>query len=269
MPFLKIQQGDLYYHVLSQGPLMVFVNDWVLSHAYWMPLVRRLSRSYGCVIYDPRGVGRSTYFHPEASYAIETHAEDLHQLIVSLQSGYVHLVGHGIGGVIAGLCMKTHPQDVRTLTLIATDSAVDSGLQGVMKYTQSLILLHRLASVPLIRSLILRRYALGRLPDDARKEILADFSHLNPQAAWETMMTALEDHPQKEFMAGLSTSTVPSLFVACGQDKLSSTEGARGLFDRVTQGRLVTMHTAGHFPMLEFPDKLAQILEDFHVAVTR
>jgi pimeloyl-ACP methyl ester carboxylesterase len=267
MPYLRLQEGDIYYQRLGQGPPLVFVNDWVLSHTYWEPVLRLLSPSYSCITYDPRGVGRSAYFDPGASYAVEAHAEDLHQLIVSLRSGYVHLVGHGLGGVIAGLCLKAHPQDVRTLTLIATDSADNPPLYDKIKHAQSLIILRRLAAVPLVRSLVLRRYSLGRLPDDPRKEIVADFGQMNPQAAWETMITALEEQTLSQFLTGVTTATVPILLVACGQDKVSSSEGMRALFNKIDRGRLVTMHASGHFPMLEFPEKFVQILQDFYSAV--
>jgi pimeloyl-ACP methyl ester carboxylesterase len=170
-----------------------------------------------------------------------------------------------VGAVIAGLCLKRHPQDAQSLSLIAAeaDLAASEGLENRMKRIQSLIILRRLAALPLVRGLVLRRYSLGLLSPPARKELTHDFSHLNPRAAWETMGTALEETAFQEYLSGVSQVNVPVLLVACGKDQLTSVHNARKLFARIQRGRLVTMHGCGHFPMLEAPQKFAELLRDF------
>lgn len=271
MPYLRLEDGDLYYHCQGEGAPVVFVNDWVLSQHYWQPVIRELSPSFWCITYDPRGVGRSASFPPTASYAVETHAEDLHHLIIALRSGYVHLVGHGVGAMIAGLCLRRHPQDVRSLSLIAAeaDPAAGESLDNRVKQIQSLIILRRLAALPLVRNLVLRRYALELLPPAARKELTHDFSHLNPRAAWQTMGTALEEIVFDEYLSGVSQMAVPVLLVACGRDRITPVHNARKLFARVQRGRLVTLHSCGHFPMLQAPEQLARLLREFFTLTMR
>ncbi|MBI3950279.1 MAG: alpha/beta hydrolase [Acidobacteria bacterium] len=271
MPYLRVDEGDLYYHRVGEGAPLVFVNDWVLSQTYWQDVTQELSRDYCCVTYDPRGVGQSRTFQPNASYAIEAHAEDLHQVIISLRSGLVHVVGHGLGGLFAGLCLRAHPQDVQTLSLISAEAEIGASevLDGRLKYIQTLIILRRLATVPLLRSLILRRYSLGELPVSARRALVSDFAHLNPRASWETIGTALEQRTYDEYIAGVSQANVPVLLLACGRDHLVSVESARKLFARIHRGRLVTMHGSGHFPMSEYPQKFTEILRDFLAATER
>jgi pimeloyl-ACP methyl ester carboxylesterase len=265
MSYLKVDGGQVYYHRVGEGVPIVFVNDWVLSLAYWQTVTRELSRDFCCVTYDPRGFGRSTSFPPTAPFDIETHAHELHELIVSLRAGYVHLVGHGLGAVVAGLCLKAHPQDVQTLSLITAESELgtETFIEDRLKYIQMLIVLRRWATWPLVRSLILRRYSLGHLPWVLRKELLHDFAHLNPRAAWQTISTALEDQPFQDYIAGVSQSAVPVLLLACGRDNLVPVESVRKMFARVHRGRLVTMHSTGHFPMLESPEKFIEILRNF------
>jgi len=97
---------------------------------------------------------------------------------------------------------------------------------------------------------------------------MSDFSHLNPRASWETIGTAMEEPTFQQYVAGVSNAMVPVLLLACGRDQLTSVDGARKLFARVQRGRLVTMHGSGHFPMVEAPQKFAEILRQFlNVAV--
>ncbi len=265
MPYLRVTDGDLYYQRIGDGSPIVFINDWVLTHNYWQDAVKNLSRDHCCVVYDPRGVGRSQSFEPTASYSIETHAEDLHELIISLRSGLVHLMAHGLGAMVAGLCLRAHPQDAQTLSLIAAeaDMGPDEVLDGRLKYVQALIVLRKLATVPLIRGLVLRRYSLGQLPPAARKIVSTDFAHLDPRAAWQAIGTALDEQAFKEYIAGISQTNLPVLLVAGGRDNLAPVEHSRKLFARIQRGRLATIHSAGHFPMIESPPKFCEILRNF------
>lgn len=55
-------------------PVLVFVHGWLLSRAYWQPLIQQLSPYYQCLTYDLRGFGdsqisrqeRQTRLSPEA-----------------------------------------------------------------------------------------------------------------------------------------------------------------------------------------------------------
>jgi 2-succinyl-6-hydroxy-2,4-cyclohexadiene-1-carboxylate synthase len=43
----------------NAAPVLVFVHGWLLSRAYWQPIVQRLSASSQCLCYDLRGFGNS------------------------------------------------------------------------------------------------------------------------------------------------------------------------------------------------------------------
>lgn len=271
MPYVRVDEGGIYYQRVGRGPPLIFVNDWALSHSYWHSVVARLSRHFSCIVYDPRGVGWSNAFPSTTSFHIEHHVDDLHRLILALRSGDVHVVGHGMGALVAGLCLRQHPQDVRTLSLVAphTGSAMDEAREAYVKSVQTLIILRRVATWPLIRHVVLRRYGLGRLSVQQRKSLLTDFAQLNPRAGWETIATALDGATSGECLAGLRRSRIPILLLACGQDPLTSVESIRQWFAQIHRGRLVTMRRTGHFPMLEATEKFAELLRDFLAAASR
>jgi 2-succinyl-6-hydroxy-2,4-cyclohexadiene-1-carboxylate synthase len=43
----------------DSSPVLVFVHGWLLSRAYWQPVIQQLSESYSCLSYDMRGFGDS------------------------------------------------------------------------------------------------------------------------------------------------------------------------------------------------------------------
>ena len=43
----------------DSSPVLVFVHGWLLSRAYWQPVIQQLSSRYSCLSYDMRGFGES------------------------------------------------------------------------------------------------------------------------------------------------------------------------------------------------------------------
>lgn len=115
--------------------VLVFIHGWLLSRAYWQPLIQKLSPHYQCLTYDLRGFGdsqpigggsareplwaaRSEYNSeacsaaeasmfaagataPIPGYAPADYARDLDALLTTLNLSNVWLVGHSLGGSIA------------------------------------------------------------------------------------------------------------------------------------------------------------------------
>jgi pimeloyl-ACP methyl ester carboxylesterase len=266
MPQFSFDDGQLYYYRSGAGWPVVFVNDWPLSHHYWGLAAHLLRPSFSVIGFDPRGAGKSQLFSEHSTFDIETQAEDLHRLIVGLGLSEVHLVGHSIGALVAGLCLNAHPQDVRTITIINPLLMPGDGeaLDRFLKYTQVVLMLKNLTAIPLVRNVLLSRYSYGRVPGPYRKPLIEDFLSVNVKAAWETIHSATEEQTLNAFAQALASTNRPVLIIACTKDKLSSGETARWLYGRIKTGSLVTLNTQYHFPMLESPERFTALLKDFY-----
>lgn len=266
MPLVRVPDGALYYQRVGQGPPVLLVNEWPFSHRYWGPLVDRLKSMYEVIRFDPRGIGRSRSFPPDAPYDVEAHAEDLHELIRSLGLGEVHLVAHALGAVPAAVCLRFHPQDVRTLAifnpLVRPEQPQLTGKQ--LTSAQILLLSKKLAAVPLLSDLLLRRYAVGRLPKPYRRILAEDLLDTDVRAAWALIHSATEEVILREVLAALREFPRPVLIVACRRDARASLETARWIFDRIRSGMLVTLTASAHFPMLDAPETVSRVLAEFY-----
>ncbi|HTV03089.1 MAG TPA: alpha/beta hydrolase [Luteitalea sp.] len=88
---------ELYYQDLGQGPVVVLIHGWPLSHKMWEGQINALTAAgYRCVAYDRRGFGQSG--RPTGGYDYDTFASDLHDVLVALDLRDVTLAGFSMGG---------------------------------------------------------------------------------------------------------------------------------------------------------------------------
>lgn len=91
----------------------------------WWPdsLVSRLSEAgYQVIWFDHRYTGKSTTNLPgDVRYDVFDLASDLTAILDAYKIKEAHLIGMSLGGYIAQIAAITHPQRVRSLTLIASE----------------------------------------------------------------------------------------------------------------------------------------------------
>jgi non-heme chloroperoxidase len=98
MPTITVNDGtQIYYKDWGTGQPIVFSHGWPLSaDAFEDQMVFLASRGYRCIAHDRRGHGRSS--QPWNGNDMDTYADDLAELVNSLDlKGAIH-VGHSTGG---------------------------------------------------------------------------------------------------------------------------------------------------------------------------
>ncbi|WDZ95881.1 alpha/beta hydrolase [Herbaspirillum sp. WKF16] len=88
---------EIYYKDWGSGQPVVFSHGWPLDGDMWEYQMNFLAeRGYRVIAYDRRGFGRSG--QPWSGYDYDTFADDLHQLIETLDLREAVLVGFSMGG---------------------------------------------------------------------------------------------------------------------------------------------------------------------------
>lgn len=146
-PLAASESSHSQYQGQNQPQTLVFVHGWLLSRAYWQPLVQRLASRYRCLTYDLRGFGESTG-RPEAldvvkrtirlpagkslpmaettqrgsfsatPYSLAAYAQDLEALLDELEIENTWLLGHSLGGSIALWAAYLLPERVKGVVCI-------------------------------------------------------------------------------------------------------------------------------------------------------
>src|SRR5450759_1499824 len=88
---------EIYYKDWGTGQPVVFSHGWPLSADSWEAQMMFLaSNGYRCIAHDRRGHGRSS--QPWNGYDMDTCADDLAELIETLNLKYAVLIGFSAGG---------------------------------------------------------------------------------------------------------------------------------------------------------------------------
>jgi non-heme chloroperoxidase len=98
MAILKVKDGtEIYYKDWGKGQPVVFSHGWPLSSDAWEDQMLFLAdRGFRCIAHDRRGHGRSS--QPWDGNEMDTYADDLAELVESLDLKDAIHVGHSTGG---------------------------------------------------------------------------------------------------------------------------------------------------------------------------
>ena len=98
MSMITVKDGtQIYYKDWGQGQPILFSHGWPLSGDAWEAQMLFLaSNGYRCIAHDRRGHGRSSQLWE--GNEMNTYADDLAELIETLDLKELCLIGHSTGG---------------------------------------------------------------------------------------------------------------------------------------------------------------------------
>jgi aminoacrylate hydrolase len=122
MPFLDLDDADIYFETFGEGAPFLFNSATAVSGEVWRRhQVPEFSRDHQVIIYDQRGTGRSKMRSTNVS--TQRLADDAFALLEHLKAQNVVVLGHSIGGRIAQILTLDHPDKVAKLILASTGAS--------------------------------------------------------------------------------------------------------------------------------------------------
>lgn len=118
MPTAKLESGlDLHYEEQGEGEALLLIMGTGADHRFWAGQVPAYAERYRTIVYDSRGVGRSTVPEDPTTCSMAALADDAAQLLDALAIETAHISGLSLGSTVAQeLCLR-HPHRVRTAQL--------------------------------------------------------------------------------------------------------------------------------------------------------
>ncbi|KAF3998272.1 alpha/beta fold hydrolase [Glaciimonas immobilis] len=289
---MKPSQSDfihvrgLRYHIRRWGspdaPLLVMLHGWMDVSASFQFVVDELAQDWQIIAPDWRGFGL-TQRSPAEVYWFPDYLADLDVILQHYaEDKRVNLLGHSMGGYVAGLYAGIRPERIRKLVnLEGFGPPVTQPEQAPGRYTKWL---NELRLAPVMHAYPTQAAVANRLKKNnprltsERANFLVQYwaSESSPEC-WEVLGDPAHKRVNpvlpkvEEMLACWRQITAPVLCVEASETNIwqwmGSIEAMRSEIDRrvanIKDARLVTIASAGHMLHHDQPRLLARTIEDF------
>jgi pimeloyl-ACP methyl ester carboxylesterase len=256
------------YRVAGQGPPVVLIHGMVNSSRHWEQVALRLADRYTVIAPDLIGHGDSAT--PRGDYSLGAHAAVIRDVLSAIGVERATIVGHSLGGGVAMQFFWQFPQRTERLVLVSSG--------GLGQEVSPLLRTVSLPGASKALSVLAHRRALdalwaagGRLKKQG-VYVRAVVRALRPlerpgarEAFLQTLRAVIDRHGQRVSARDrlYLLETMPTLVVWGGRDRTIPVEHGRATHEAVSHSRFEIIERAAHFPHLEDPGALAEILADF------
>jgi proline iminopeptidase len=253
-------------NAMVQRPSLVLVHGGPGSfdHSYFKPWFSRLAERMQVVYLDLRGHGRSAW-GDAATWSFEACADDVRAFCDAVGIERPFVLGHSMGGFIAILYGSRHPGHAGGLVLLSTFARFD---------LDRLVEGFRREAGDDVAALARLDYSGEEITDEEWARVFAAFGPHVPteeELARRIKNPAVNETGGRLLMelnlpAELPKITSPTLVFVGSADPLAAS-AADEMLDRLLPGvgRLEVIDGAGHFPWLDAPDRVFEVVGDFVV----
>ena len=230
------------------------MNNWDVD------LIKELSTRTTTIIFDNRGVGRTT--HGKKKSSIDQFANDTAGLLDALDIKKASVIGFSMGGMIAQELALTYPEKVNKLILYASYCGGNES-----KYTSNPEVIETFSDISGVTCNILLRSASLMFPKKWRAEN-PNYTDLfdNPSSILSTD-TILNQSKAIFSWRGtynrLNQIAKPTLLITGTEDILVPSINSSIIAKRITNSQLVQVTGSGHGLMYQFPEKFSSNILTF------
>jgi pimeloyl-ACP methyl ester carboxylesterase len=279
---VKVNGIDIYYEIHGSGEPVLLIEGLGYSAWMWYKQIPTFSEKYQVILFDNRGAGNTD--KPDSEYSIEIMADDASGLLRTLGIGPAHVLGISLGGFIAQELALRHPDLVKSLVLVSTNSG--PGRQ-VIRNSQHLNGLFKLwgilpgtfemsgkASVPLgfeygITKEDRIRYGLSLAftpeyfkahPEEIEKIVAWRLENPQPGYAWSRQLTAGMNFDSSKRAGDIHA---PTLVINGTEDRIVTPESASELARIIPDSRYIEIEGSGHLMFIERSDEFNEKVMGF------
>lgn len=270
--FATIHGHRRAYRIGGSGPAVLLLHGIGDNSLVWDPVMTRLTDRFTVIAPDLLGHGLSD--RPRADYSIAAFANGVRDLLCYLGIDHVTLVGHSLGGGVAGQFAYQYPDMVDRIAFVAP-GGVDHHVAPLLRllslpFAEQLVALTALPGAkevlatallaaatvpnPVRPDAVQLRRALDRMPNTA-----------SPHAFARTLRSVVDLRGQVVTMRDRCylTADVPTLIAWGSDDSIIPAAHAEVLREALPAARVEIFDGVGHFPMTEAPERFLDLLTDF------
>lgn len=260
MQTLNINGAELKVLDQGQGPVVLFVHGFPLTHAMWRPQIEALAADYRIIAPDLRGFGASSV--TRGTVTMRQFADDLVGILDALNvTEPVTFCGLSMGGYIGWQFVQHYPERLKKLICCDTKASADSNeaIQNRHKLAES-VLKHGVGV--LAQAMPEKLFAKETL--DQQGDVVEQCKQMMLAAHPEGAAAALRGMAERPNMTSLlSTITVPTLIIVGEDDQITTVQEMQEMAAAIPQCQFLEVPHAGHMAPLEQPEPLNTVLKEF------
>lgn len=271
----------LYHRLLGSGsdPVVLIHGGPGFTSDYLADDLTTMARSHSLLVYDQRGIGRSTLVSDSTALAAQRYVEDLEAIRKHLGLEQLTLLGHSWGAAPAALYAMQHPERVRRMILVGTippeRRRLASAFQAMAAARDS-VTLRRMAELSRIReatpgdlAACREYYQLWFTPffgtSEAASRMKGDVCAGSPESLKNKQNVdkyTFASLGNWDWKTSLGRVVVPTLIIHGELDPLP-VESAREWAAAMPNARLLELKGIGHFPYVETPEVFFAAVDRF------
>jgi pimeloyl-ACP methyl ester carboxylesterase len=260
------------YRIAGSGPPVVLIHGMLNSSSHWQSVALELAREHTVIAPDLIGHGDSAA--PRGDYSLGAHAASIRDLLAAIGIDRASIVGHSLGGGVAMQFFYQFPQRVERLVLISSG--------GLGHEVSPLLRTAALPGTSALLSLTIQPRllaALARAGRSMRARSLGGGVHLQAiaralrplenadarQAFLHTLRSVIDARGQRVSATDrlYLLESMPTMIVWGERDHTIPLAHGRRAHDAIPHSFFRTLPDAAHFPHLEDPHGLSQLLREF------
>lgn len=267
----QIDVGELRISYLTNDRLegrdsLLLIHGFGGSKDNWVRMAAHLSDDYNLLIPDLAGHGDSST-GTESDYPVEAQAATLTRFLDELDTASVHMAGNSMGGGITLYFASRYPERVRSISLYdpAGSDRYPAELDEQLEQGNNPLVVRESGDFRRLMDFVLEQkpFIPWPLGDVMEREAIAR-QDINDRI-FAAIQASAEDYHPEQIMA---TVSVPALIVWGEQDRVLHPDNARVFEQHLPDARLVMLENVGHVPMLEVPERSAQLMREFIAGIS-
>lgn len=260
MPFLKVNDAQIYYESHGSGSPLVLIAGYACDHTFWTGMLHDLAERFQVIIFDNRAVGQTK--DGGADITLDMLVDDTMGLIKQLGIERPHVTGHSMGGGIAQLIATKYPNDIAKLIIM--NSAAKINVRAMAALEDMLNLRKQNVDLDvLIETCMPWFFSSSYLskPDNIAKfkKILMSNPYFQTVEDQARQFKALQLFDTENCLREIKS---PTLIIGAEEDIVSLPQDSEHLAKSIAGAKLVTIPGAHSVP-LELPAKVNQAVISF------
>lgn len=260
MPMTTLRDDvAINYEVHGDGPPLILVSGTGHDLEFWAGQVPFFSTSFQTIIFDNRGVGKSSV--PEPGYSLADMADDAAHVLDHAGIEKAHVMGFSMGGHIAQELTLNHPARVLTLGIHhswARNGARLKKFQETRRYLAAHDQRVALAEISMLALHASAYYDQHEEEMEEHRQFLLQNSPVN--AGW---IGQLEACILGDTFDRLPQISVPTLVTCSDLDLIASPHLSGQIHAQIPGSELKLLKGTGHVALMEEPEMFANVCLEF------